>query len=395
MNNQAQTKRCLHVFILNFFATLILFSSNKVKSIGMVFLLTALFLSNSYAGWFSSTIYELAHKGKLESLVQKASEGVNLHEPDRKGDTALIYASWGGHIKVVEYLLKQGAEINHQDHAGQTALHLAITYGHSDIAKYLVSNGANVNLAKTNTGSTPLILAGMAEQFDIAKYLIEQEADKSATNKKGQDFSHFAGRLAAKGDEKWIALLPNGKNNKALLQFKSQLAETKTQKSTQIASSTQTSNAQCSKDEVLKMVNAGFGKEEINRFCQNQSPQTSFSSSSINQALMSKLRSERSISREFISHLKTEYNASSGLLVLHSPCKVLVQKNDKRISRENEKRRNKKSSGGFSWSEFTERSINNPFAKSLEYERNCNSMLSRASVIAKTISGVKSTDVLR
>ena len=178
--------------------------------------------------------------------------------------------------------MKQGAEINHQDHAGQTALHVAVRSGHSDIAKYLVSNGANVNLAKTN-GSTPLILAGTNEQFDIAKYLIKQEADKSATNKKGQDFSHFAGRLAAKGDEKWIALLPNGKNNKALLQFKSKLAETKTQKSTQIASSTQTSNAQCSKDEVLKMVNAGFGKEEINRFCQNQSPQTSFSSSSINQ----------------------------------------------------------------------------------------------------------------
>ena len=380
MNNQAQTKRCLHVFILNFFASLILFSSNKVKSIGMVFLLTVLFLSNAYAGWFSSTIYELAYKGKLESLVQKASEGVNLHEPDRNGDITLIFASWGGHIKVVEYLLKQGAEINHQDHAGQTALHLAIAYGHSDIAKYLVSNGANVNLAKTN-GSTPLIYAGITEQFDIAKYLIEQGADKSAANKKGQDFSHLAGRLAAKGDEKWIALLPNGKNNKALLQFKSQLAETKTQKSTQIASSTQTSNAQCSKDEVLKMVNAGFGKEEINRFCQNQSPQTSFSSSSINQALINKLRNDRSISREFISHLKTEYVASSGLLVLHSPCKVLVQKNEKRIVRKNE------SSGVFA----------NLFANAdiMDYRSNCNAMLSRASVIAKTISGVKSTDVLR
>ena len=107
----------------------------------------------------------------------------------------------------------------------------------------------------------------------------------------------------------------------------------------------------------------------------------SSSSSSINQALMSKLRSERSISSEFISHLKTEYNASSGLLVLHSPCKVLVQKNEKRIVRENE------SSGVFA----------NLFANAdiMDYRSNCNAMLSRASVIAKTISGVKSTDVLR
>ena len=115
-------------------------------------------------------------------------------------------------------------------------------------------------------------------------------------------------------------------------------------------------------------------------FLSNQTSCSS-SSSSINQALMSKLRSEPSISKEFISHLKTEYNASSGLLVLHSPCKVLVQKNEKRIVRENE------SSGVFA-DLFATGDI-------IDYRRNCNAMLSRASVIAKTISGVKSTDVLR
>lgn len=100
----------------------------------------------------------------------------------------------------------------------------------------------------------------------------------------------------------------------------------------------------------------------------------SSSSSSINQALMSKLRSEPSISREFVSHLKTEYNASSGLLVLHSPCKVLVQENAR--------------------DQFVGNIISNQL-KSLQYELNCSAMISRASVIAKTISGVKSVDVLR
>ena len=109
----------------------------------------------------------------------------------------------------------------------------------------------------------------------------------------------------------------------------------------------------------------------------------SSSSSSINQALMNKLRNEPSISREFVSHLKTEYNASSDLLVLHSPCKVLVQK----------KRKNQTDKSIFD--KIIESAINDPFTKSLEYERNCYAMLSRASVIAKTISGVKSVDVLR
>lgn len=119
----------------------------------------------------------------------------------------------------------------------------------------------------------------------------------------------------------------------------------------------------------------------------------SSSSSSINQALMNKLRNEPSISREFVSHLKTEYNASSDLLVLHSPCKVLVQKNRKRIVRENEKRKNQTDKSIFD--KIIESAINDPFTKSLEYERNCYAMLSRASVIAKTIMGVKSVDVLR
>lgn len=117
-------------------------------------------------------------------------------------------------------------------------------------------------------------------------------------------------------------------------------------------------------------------------------------SSSIDQALISKLLDDRSISEEFISHLKTEYNASSGLLVLHSPCKVLVQKNDKRIAREIEKPKNQTDKRSV-WDELMENAMNNPFAKSMRYEHNCDAMLSRASVIAKTISGVKSTDVLR
>ena len=121
----------------------------------------------------------------------------------------------------------------------------------------------------------------------------------------------------------------------------------------------------------------------------------SSSINSINQALMSKLRNDQNISGEFISHLKTEYIASSGLLVLHSPCKVLVQKNKKRIVREREnQKRNEKSRWNSSFSELMDK-YEPLFLISERYKSNCNAMLSRASVIAKTISGVKSTDVLR
>ena len=47
--------------------------------------------------------------------------------------TPLMIGSWKGHMKVVDFLLRNGAQIGEMDQNGKTALHWAVEYGHYEI----------------------------------------------------------------------------------------------------------------------------------------------------------------------------------------------------------------------------------------------------------------------
>ena len=54
----------------------------------------------------------------------------------------LILASWMGHTKVVEVLLRQGADVNAKSNTDSTALTFAKEKGHKKIIAILRENGA-------------------------------------------------------------------------------------------------------------------------------------------------------------------------------------------------------------------------------------------------------------
>ena len=59
------------------------------------------------------------------------------------GHTALHWASYHGHAKVVKYLLKSGAQVDAITRRGLTALHSASRRGHSPVIQVLVEAGAD------------------------------------------------------------------------------------------------------------------------------------------------------------------------------------------------------------------------------------------------------------
>ena len=65
--------------------------------------------------------------------------------------TPLHYASWNGHLSIVEYLIKQKADINILARGFQpgTPLHYASWKGHLGIVQLLVNQKAEIN-AKVN-----------------------------------------------------------------------------------------------------------------------------------------------------------------------------------------------------------------------------------------------------
>ena len=74
------------------------------------------------------------------------------------GTTALIFASFEGHLDIVQILLQAEAIPDLQNETGDTALLLAATKGHADIVQQLLQCGANPNISDRN-GSIPLYVA--------------------------------------------------------------------------------------------------------------------------------------------------------------------------------------------------------------------------------------------
>jgi ankyrin repeat protein len=57
-----------------------------------------------------------------------------------------MQACQGGHKRIVKLLIKSKAEINTQDKKGNTALHYASTYGFQAVVDYLLGKEADVSI---------------------------------------------------------------------------------------------------------------------------------------------------------------------------------------------------------------------------------------------------------
>jgi ankyrin repeat protein len=78
--------------------------------------------------------------------------------------TALMWASYQGHARVVEYLLQCGANVDALDEHGLSSLSWAAGRNHLDIVRLLLTAGASPNLCDKNN-TTPLIWASRRGMF--------------------------------------------------------------------------------------------------------------------------------------------------------------------------------------------------------------------------------------
>lgn len=140
-------------------------------------------------------------------LHQLLKRGLDIHESDNSGRTALHIAASKGSENCVLLLLDFGADPNARDSDGNVPIWEAILGGHDTVAKVLLDNGAvldtgdvghfaciaaeqnNLNLLKEIVryggnvtspkinGSTALHVAVSEDNIEIVKYLLEQGAD--------------------------------------------------------------------------------------------------------------------------------------------------------------------------------------------------------------------------
>ncbi|KAI1821320.1 hypothetical protein F4861DRAFT_477153 [Xylaria intraflava] len=151
-------------------------------------------------GW--TALYHACVFGSLDAVSRLVQAGANITlKPERKRKSMFMRAVMGGHLSVVEFLLKHDGEVNLvNETAGNefTPLILAVLAGSEDMVRLLLQHGADLNIAGT-MGLTALHLACSEGSASLAKLLvIEGKAKVECVDQDGETPLHFAARAKAK-----------------------------------------------------------------------------------------------------------------------------------------------------------------------------------------------------
>lgn len=133
------------------------------------------------------------HNGDLAALRHEIEvNGASPNSRDFENKPIMLRAAWKGHQGIVDYLIARGVDVNAGNAYNQQPLHIATTHGHLGIVKSLVSAGADLNAVKSDTKSTPLLLAGLNNRHDIAMFLVQQGAGLQYKDYKNYDILAYA-----------------------------------------------------------------------------------------------------------------------------------------------------------------------------------------------------------
>lgn len=92
----------------------------------------------------AQALYYASFGGLVNTVAYLLGQGADANAQGGYYGTALQAASSTGHEKVVELLLRNGANVNARGKY-DTALHAASTKGNDKVVELLLANGANVN----------------------------------------------------------------------------------------------------------------------------------------------------------------------------------------------------------------------------------------------------------
>ncbi len=134
------------------------------------------------------TVFEAAALGKTTHIIRLLAhqpELVNAYADD--GFQPLGLACFFGHFETAEYLVKAGAMVNSPSRNGLnvTPLQSAAAGGHLEIVQMLLKNGANPNVRETG-GFTPLHAASENGDVEMIHALILAGADLHAKSADGR-----------------------------------------------------------------------------------------------------------------------------------------------------------------------------------------------------------------
>lgn len=155
--------------------------------------------------YYDATALMIAAGNDETELVDRLiAAGADLNRRDRNGDTALNWAAYSGHVRVVGSLLEAGADPTIVGHGN--ALQIALRRGHEDVVQVLsVAMNARTRL---NGRDTSLMLAVYRDDGPAVQEAIVAGAQLDARDDMDRPLLHVAARLGHA--EALLALLAAG-----------------------------------------------------------------------------------------------------------------------------------------------------------------------------------------
>jgi ankyrin repeat protein len=119
---------------------------------------------------------------KIEVAQALLDKGADVNANNNYNWTPLMYAAQDGHNAVIQLLLTKGAKISAKDGQGRTALMKAAERGHVDSVKALLAGGADLNM-QTITGETAHAMAAKGGHTDVVAVFESEPSYKSDARK--------------------------------------------------------------------------------------------------------------------------------------------------------------------------------------------------------------------
>ncbi len=184
-----------------------------------------------------TTVISAASQGHAELVKLFASKGVDINKVTNSGGSALMFAASEGHNETAKLLIELNADVSiatkatpeyraqveealsekregiepHKDDV--TALHVAALGGHMFVVELLVKAGANIN-AVDEDGMTPLLNAVKGNFANVAKYLVEHGANPNDIfiDEKGKSHNMLMDSIMVSNNEFSLLLIEKGAN---------------------------------------------------------------------------------------------------------------------------------------------------------------------------------------
>jgi ankyrin repeat protein len=152
----------------------------------------------------TKSLYQAVFDGDIEQAKLNISQGANVNEKNRDGQTLLHVALSYGHTSIAKLLIDEGADIDAIDRSERTPLHLAAFKGNTEAIDLLTSKeGLNID-AKDSQNRTPLHFAAEFGHKDIVEKLIAKGADINAQTTRQQNTLSLARKRGHKEIEELL-----------------------------------------------------------------------------------------------------------------------------------------------------------------------------------------------